>query len=324
MNNKKLLLLSVFLSILFLNGCVDNNNINSSETGLESETEVSETEEVKEMITNLSFANPGYRNDGYLMGDIDGPAYCVYSKIGYNKASFEVDLGAMDINTVRKSDGRFINAYLILGCDIYDPTDEYWVNCIDAGIGFLGGDSGWHVFYSLYSTDDTFGGNKWYESNEILNPKHKYRIELDASKEDGSATLTVYDLNNNEKETDSVTLQLQYALKSGENIRFYQDWALDYPANTKFDTSKNPSENDWEEITLYNTDENLYLKNLRIKNSTLFNQDGKHLWTEEHTEQRGIWPDSNNKKLDYEVVQIKNPVFDHTYWIDFDMNRPEE
>ncbi|OGO91788.1 MAG: hypothetical protein A2Y17_13605 [Clostridiales bacterium GWF2_38_85] len=294
-----------------------------SEATSKTVSETSEPEEITEMLTNLTYTNIGDRTNGHLLGDLDGPAYCVYSKIGYNKASFDVDLGTMQLDLTRKSDNKSINAYMFIGCDIYDSTGSWWKNCIDSGLVNDGG-NGWHIFYSLYSVDDTFTGNKWYESSKKLNSTHKYRLVLDASQEDGTATLSVIDLTDDEKTVDQVTFQLQYALKIGQNIRFYQDVALDYPQNTKFDTNGNASSDDWEEITLYNTDEGMYMKNVRISNTRIYNTDGEYLWTEEHTAERGMWPDTKNAKIDYEVVKIMNPEFDHTVWIDFDMNRSEE
>ena len=322
---------AVLVCAAAISGCNEKKNESSTNSQLTSEQSavlseasaaVSNTtsiEEVKELLTNLTFANKGLRKDGYLMGDVDGPAYCVYSNVGYNKASFEVDLKNVKINLKRKSDGKHMNAYMFLGADVYQSKDKYWANCIDAGLVMSGGGGGWHLFHSLYSVDSTFTGNKWYESKKTLNPTHRYRIELDASKNDAEATLTAYDLTEGGKVADSVTFQLQYAKKNGENVRIYQDYALDYPPNIKLDTQGKPSE-DWEEITLYNTDENIYMKNVRIENVKIYNTDGEHDWTEEHTAERGMWPDKTNK-IEYEVVKIKNPVFDSYIWFDFDMNR---
>ena len=63
------------------------------------------------------------------------------------------------------------------------------------------------------------------------------------------------------------------------------------------------------------------MRNVRIENVLIYNTDGEHRWSEEHTAERGMWPDMTNEKLDYEVVKIKNPVFDSYIWFDFDMNK---
>lgn len=325
------LIAAVLICAVTISGCTEKSTESqtsssnpTAQSAVQSETSsaVSETnsiEEVRQLLTNLTFANKGTRANGYLMGDLDGPAYCVYSKVGYNKASFEVNLKDIKINLKRNSDSKHMNAYMFLGADIYRNKDQGWANCIDAGLVMSGGGGGWHLFHSLYSVDSSFKGNKWYESKVVLNPTHSYSIELDASKNDGEATLTAYDLTEGGKVADSITFQLQYAKKNGENVRIYQDFALDYPPNIKLDTTGNASE-DWEEITLYNTDENIFMRNVRIENVKIFNTDGEHIWTEEHTAERGMWPDESNK-IDYEVVKIKNPIFDSYIWFDFDMNR---
>ena len=329
--NKKIIALfaAILLSTATISSCSDNQteSLTSNSNGqsfAQSDTSAAvsntnSTEEVKELLTNLTFANKGTRANGYLMGDLDGPAYCVYSKVGYNKASFEVNLKDIKINLKRKSDSKHVNAYMFLGADVYQNKDKYWANCIDAGLVMSGAGGGWHLFHSIYSVDSSYKGNKWYESKVVLNPTHKYRIELDASKNDGEVTLTAYDLTEGGKVADSVTFPLQYAKKNGENVRIYQDFALDYPPNIKLDTAGKPTE-DWEEITLYNSDQNIFMKNVRIENVKIYNTEGEFDWTEDHTAERGMWPDKTNK-IDYEVVKIKNPVFDSYIWFDFDMNR---
>lgn len=276
-------------------------------------------EETPEILTNLTYVNVGDITNGHLMGDIDGPAYCVYAHIGNNKASFEVDLSAIELNMIRSSDNYFINAYLFLGCGIYDPASGHWVNVIDAGLAFTGGNSGWHLFHSLYSVPEGYTGNKWYESTTKLDTSHRYRLMLDASVQNGTGTLSVYDISDNNRLFDSVTFPIRYALKNGENIRFYQDYALDYPENVKKDTNGKTT-NDWEEITLYNTDQGLYMKNVEISHVKIYNSTGEHEWTNEYTEERGIWPDKKNVKINYELTKIIT-MFDHTTQVNFNMNR---
>lgn len=83
-------------------------------------------------ITSLT-----WKNSGDSMGDWDGPAYVVYSKTGYNKASFDIALSKIKINMVRKSDKKWANTYLFLGANLYNKNS--WVNCVDAGLCFSGG-----------------------------------------------------------------------------------------------------------------------------------------------------------------------------------------
>lgn len=75
--------------------------------------------------TNLSYTNPG------KMGDNDGPAVCVYAKPGYFRASLDIAVSDIRMQTLR-ADGRFVNAYIFLGVDILDAGGS-WINCFDAG-----------------------------------------------------------------------------------------------------------------------------------------------------------------------------------------------
>ncbi len=70
-------------------------------------------------------------------------------------------------------------------------------------------------------------------------------------------------------------------------------------------------------IGLYNTDENIYMKNLRIVGATL---NGRP-WTQEHTANRAVWPDCTQKKIQYPVVRLSRASFDTELQLDFDMNR---
>lgn len=299
---KKLISLLI-ASMLLLTGC---NSISSDKN-------ISNIKSKKPDITNLT-----YNNGSAQMGDNDGPAYAIYSKKGYNKASVDIKTSKIEINSIRKSDGQFLNAYLFLGMDIYDTEGE-WANCFDSGIGWTGENGGWHLFYFLYSTEseDTY---KWYESNVILDSSHDYRIIVDSSKENGRTTLSAYDLND-KKIVDSVEFESQYSLADGSNTNYLQDYAFDYPEEVKYDTSKKYSEDDFAEITLYNTNENLYMKNIVIDNAKIYKNGKEYDWTEEHTRDRAIWPDDSVSKIDYPVVQIWSKQYDNSFIVDFDMNK---
>ena len=52
------------------------------------------------LVTNLDYTNTG------KMGDNDGPAVCVYAPEGYNKATLDIRMSEIRINTKRKSDGK--------------------------------------------------------------------------------------------------------------------------------------------------------------------------------------------------------------------------
>ena len=92
---KKLLLL--LCAVLLLTSC---GNTGSSDTSTE------DTEE-KKVISSADYVNFG------KMGDVDGPAFAVYSKTGYSGASATIDLASMEINTVM--DKKYINGYAFFG-----------------------------------------------------------------------------------------------------------------------------------------------------------------------------------------------------------------
>ncbi len=267
---------------------------------------------IKPDMTNLT-----YDNGKGKMGDTDGPAYVVYSKMGYNKASIDVKISELEINNVRKNNRRFVNAYIFLGIDIYDSNGK-WVNCLDTGLCYLGVKGGWHLFYNLYTTE-TEGAQTWYESKVMLDPSHDYSVTLDSSKQDGRAIVTITDLTDN-KVVDSKEFEAAYALANGTNTSYLQNYAIDYPENVKYDTSGNFSEKDFVEITLFNTDQDIYMNNLKIENALVYKNGDSHIWTEEHTQNRSMWPDKNIA-IDYEVVKVWVNNLDNSFSLSFDMNR---
>lgn len=261
-----------------------------------------------------SFTNLTYDNAGGKMGDNDGPAYCAYSKIGYNSASLDILLSELQMNVFRESDLLPLTAYIFLGMDVYDDNGA-WINCFDAGLGYNTGKQKWVLFFNIYDAPPT--QNKWYMSGKYLDDTHDYRITLDTDKDPGWATLAVYDLTDGGREYDSVTFQTRGTKTDGSNTAFYQDYALDFPDNVKYNTSGKPVKNNWQEITLYNTDENVYMKNLKIVGAKLNGEP----WTAEKTQNRAVWPDCSMSKINYPVVRVSHASFDTELQIDFDMNR---
>lgn len=262
-----------------------------------------------EILDNLT-----YDNAGRPMGDNDGPAYLVSSKRGYNVCSIDVILSEVDVQIYRRSDNRYIIAYIFLGLDITD-ANGYWKNNLDAGLRY-DSTGKWHLFHSIVDVSAP-NQSKWYESRVGLDPTHDYRLTLDSSRNDGWATLTAYDLTEGGKAVDSVEFQARYAKKDGSNTAFYQDYALDFPEDTKYTTDGVASKSNWPEITLYNTDEGVYMKNLQIVNATLNGQP----WTAAKSDRRVMWPDCNVKKIDYAVVRVSKAAFDTALRLDLDMNR---
>ena len=212
-----------------------------------------------------SFTNLTYNNAGGKMGDADGPAYCVYSQIGYNQASIDILLSELRHNLYRESDQLPLTAYLFLGVDVYDENGRF-VNCFDAGLGFHTGKQKWVLFHNILKASPL--QEKWYMSAKYLDDTHDYRLVLDTSQEDEWASLILYDLTAGGVEYDRDTFRTMYTRRDGSNTAFYQDYAIDFPEEVKYGTDKQPSTS-WPEITLYNTDEGIYMKNLRVVGATL-------------------------------------------------------
>lgn len=297
----------------------DNDFSTVSETNsiVEEMSEMSTIENSTPEIKTPDMTNLTYSNGSGKMSDTDGPAYVVYSKIGYNRASVDIKVSEIELNNVRKSDGRFVNAYMFLGMDVFDENNN-WVNCFDTGLCYSGVNGGWHIFYNLYATVSESTAH-WYESDIILNSSHDYRLILDSSEQNGKATMTVFDLTTN-KVADSVEMESAYTLKDGSNTSCLQNYALDYPDDVKFDTHGNRSEDDFVEITLYNTDEEIYMKNLTIMDAKISNNQSEFTWSQTQTQNRSMWPDQN-VAFDYEVVKVWKNSFDSSFTLSLDMNR---
>ena len=262
--------------------------------------------------------NLGFKNSGKYTGDNDGPAYVVYSKIGYNKASYEFCLSQADINMSRKTDGRWTNSYVFLGVDVYDEKGEF-LNCIDAGFCYAGGSKDWHLFYNLLTTSEG-NGFSWYESPVSLDATHDYKLVLDCSKQDNRATLTIVDLTDGNKETDRAEFEVLGAKADGSNLSLYQDFAIDFPDDIKKDRNGEASE-DWEEITLYNTDEDIYLNGITIRNATLYLGEQQFVWTKDRTNDEFMWPSVSCPKVDYACTRIVKQAAHSELVLNLDMNR---
>ncbi len=266
------------------------------------------------VITNLD-----YDNGKGKMGDNDGPAYCVYSKRGYNKASMDVKISEMKINTLRTSDRKFVNAYMFLGCDIYSGYN--WSNCFDCGFCWSGRTPAWHLFYNIYTPADKDQPG-WYESKVRLKKNHDYRLTLDTSEQDELATLIIYDLTS-DKEVDRAQFRVKGMKCDGSNTVYLMDFALDYPDDVKKDTAGNPSKDDWKEIALYNTDENLYMRNVVVENVKIYAGGNEYVWDKTRTNNRSLWPDIHMTEVDYPCTKViaNEEDYDFSFRVDIDMNR---
>ncbi|MBQ6183879.1 MAG: hypothetical protein IJK33_08345 [Clostridia bacterium] len=269
------------------------------------------------VITNLD-----YDNGKGKMGDSDGPAYCVYSNVGYNKASMDIKISEMKINTLRTSDRKYVNAYMFLGCDIY--SGSYWTNCFDCGFCWSGRNAAWHLFYNIYTPADKSQAG-WYESSVRLKKNHDYRLTLDTSEKDELATIIVYDLTK-DKEVDRAEFRVKGMKCDGSNTAYLMDFALDYPGDVKKDTNGDPSDDNWKEITLYNTDENLYMRNVIVENVKIYAGENEYVWDDSRTKNRSLWPDINIPEIDYACTKViaDEENYDFSFRVDLDMNREQQ
>lgn len=265
-------------------------------------------------VSEKRTTNLEWKNTGNEEGDADGPAYVVYSKKGYNKASAVIDLSKLQANLKRKSDGKTVNAYLFLGINVYGRNGE-WKNCADAGL-CLSGTGKWHAFANRYSCADA---DNWWESGVSLDAKRKYRLVLDSSQKDESFTLSVCDMAAENKPADEKTFTLYYTKRNGSNTSYYQDYAIDFPDAVK----KNPKgqyTGDFEQVVAYNTDENLYMKNINISEATLYQGSKSFLWSASRTFDRFMWPDKFST-IKYPCTVIRAVQRDSGCVIDLDMNK---
>lgn len=306
--------------ILALNTCAcdkagEESESKESEPLTESLTESSEesVEKIEDVFKRASsvIRTLDYKNKG-KMGDLDGPAFAVYSKKGYSGASVKMNIADMEIQNVL-SDGRFINGYTFLGIDVYDDNGN-WINCIDAGLCWSGVKGGWHVFYNVYDALDE-NTKTWYESPKILPKGDIYTMTLQISS-DNHAVLRVV---GEKGAKDQVRIDVKGAKKDGSNTGFLYNVALDYPPDTKIDRNGNACE-DWVEITLANTDKDMYLKSFHAYDLKLFKGESETDWTNDKNSAVSIWPDKKVKGFDYSPTEVG--LFDGTeYFINLDMNR---
>ncbi len=252
----------------------------------------------KEKLSNLTFATPS----GKKMGDNDGPAYCVYSNVGYNKAEFTFEMPLASFGGVADN-GTKVNGYLFLGVDVHDGTPD-GMNCCDAGFVTEADGRGWHLFINtLHSSKGASG--EWKSNTPTLDPTHIYKLILDTSTLDETAVLTAYDLTD-DKVADSITFRLWGAKKDGTNTSFLTNAAIDWTVRP---------ESDFIGKTNANVHQNLYLTNLKIYGINLYKDDKKYSFDTDH---RAIWPDKN-MPVAHECVKVHHITKDDEYVIDIDM-----
>ena len=265
--------------------------------------------EAQTFISTLEYANTG------KMGDTDGPAFAVYSNVGYTGASAVLDIANMEINTVFPNK-KFVNAYAFLGIDVYhDKNGLYWDNCVDVGLCWAGKEGGWHVFYNMYEPLNEKTAT-WYESSVILPKDDVYNMSLKLT-ENNYALLTVEGQNSGVK--DEVLVEVKGALADGSNTSFLFNAALDYPPNTKVGQDGKFCD-DFVDITLANSDQGIYMRSFHVTELTLYQNETASDWTNDKCSAISIWPDKTIDEFDYSPTVVE--TFDGTeYIIDLDMNR---
>lgn len=267
------------------------------------------------LVTNLDYTNTG------KMGDNDGPAVCVYAPEGYNKATLDIRMSEIRINTKRKSDGKHLNGYIFIGIDVLSEAGGYWINCFDAGLCYDGTDGKWRLFHNIYENTDPDEA-RWYTSQKQLNDTHDYRIELDSSFEDGKCTINIYDLTDDAKLFDTKTFTVKGLKCDGSNTAYYQDYALDYPNNVIVEpdgkVGSTYDKADWVKSTIHSTDENIFMQNINIDDAKLYKNGDAKQWDDGFI---SLWPDASVSGVDYACTTVVKGKDFYSYRIDLDMNR---
>lgn len=299
----------ILISVIFLNACKTNDGSEDSSIVM-SETSTTVVEKGEETV----YTSKTYKNKG-KMSDTDGPAVCIYTTKGCNKAQITVDLEHCEMSLVR-ADGRHVNAYVFLGIDIYDENGS-WINCLDAGFCKSGAGGEWHIFYNLFDAPE--GARTWYESKVGIK-KGVYVLELDSSSRDGYATVKVKTTDG--KVVDTKNFPAKGAKADGSNTSYLQNYALDFPQNLILDTNGNKTDN-FVEVVLYNTNQDLYFRNINVTDARLWYSGEEVVWTKEQTTSAGIWPDKQCN-IGYDAVRMfaSQEFFDLK--INLDMNYPME
>ena len=288
--------------------CNKNQDVESDSSYFKEESE--STMEKTKTISTLDYANYG------RMGDLDGPAFAVYSKQGYTGAVVDIDIESSKINCAM-SDGKFVNGYAFLGVDIYGLFE--WENCVDAGLCWAGADEGWHIFYNMFHplNEET---KTWYESRKKLPYNDVYTMSFEII-EDNYALLTVKGQKTGA--FDSVRIEVKGAKKDGSNTAFLFNAAMDFPPDTIIDRNGKVydyGDADWIEVVLANTDKGAYLKDLLVTNMKLLKGDEELKWVDDMNSSVAIWPDKTYQGIDYSPTKVD--IYDGSqYYIHFDMNR---
>ncbi|MBP5155315.1 MAG: hypothetical protein J6252_01890 [Clostridia bacterium] len=260
-----------------------------------------------ESFDNTSFTNPGQ------MGDADGPAYCVYSRKGYNKAEMSFELSAAEASILGKR-GALMNGYVFLGATAFNEGG-YWVNSCDAGLTYTGENGGWRLFWN--TANDGTGNRGWFSGGKTLDDSRNYRITLDCSQKDGWALVTVTDIDDC-RVVDSAEFRFPGSKADGSNLELLTDIAVDWASEeTWVDSHGEPTE-DWTEVVFACAGQNMYFKNLRIYDCALYNGDLRFEWEPACTDRRGLCPDAGTEVYGT-VITVHSITGETEYIVDIDL-----
>ncbi|HWT75867.1 MAG TPA: hypothetical protein VN258_14275, partial [Mobilitalea sp.] len=168
------------------------------------------------------------------------------------------------------------------------------------------------------ASEQWYTDSTWWESSVNLNEEHEYQLLLKTSDQKEKMTLNIIDITAGNRLVDSKTVDLKYAKKDGSNTRYYRDLAIDFPPEVCRDKEGNPTD-DWSKVIEYNTNENLYVRNVHCFDAKLYNSKGSYQWTEAYEDYRFMWPD-NVGKLGYACIKVSSIKRDYEDVLDMDMN----
>ena len=272
-----------------------------------------EQNDIHEFSGTTNFSNLDYTNPGY-MGDNDGPAYCVYSKKGYNKAEFIFELSQLDVNNLG-SNGARVNAFVFLGIDVYNDQGN-WMNCCDSGFYYTGVNGGWQLFTAIY--DDGAGEYSWYSCGPTIDPTYDYKLVLDSSYQDGKAKLTIINMYDGAAVSEH-EFDLYGAKASGQNTSYLTNIAFDWAGESTWVDSDGNATDDWKKVMRNCIGSGIRMKNVRIYGCALY-KDGERLdWTSDLTDRRCITPDRSYTGFDEQITTVRSASNDTEYIVDLDL-----
>jgi len=94
-----------------------------------------------------------------------------------------------------------------------------------------------------------------------------------------------------------------------------EDTMYDLSGNKHEDVYLQVSDQVWKEIILYNSNENIYMRNVKITNAMLNDTP----WMADKTRLRGFSPDIKQADIGYDVVKVTKANLDNEFRLDIDL-----